>query len=59
MSERLGVLTAQQILESYDLAENESSDDELDSIEKRIETTEDEANSSPDDCKFKFQRSHQ
>ena len=59
MSERLGVLTAQQILESYDLAENESSDDELDSIEKRIETTEDEANSSTDDCKFKFQRSHQ
>jgi hypothetical protein len=42
-------LTAQQIIESYDLNDNESSDDEIDLIEKRIDTSEDEANSSFDE----------
>ena len=42
-------LTAQQILESYDLTENQSSDNEDDLIERRIETSEDEAYTSPDD----------
>jgi hypothetical protein len=42
-------LTAQQIIESYDLNDNESSDDEIDLIEKRIDTREDEADCSIDE----------
>ena len=46
---RLVALTAQQIIESYDLNDNQSSDDVIDLIEKRIDTSEDEANSSFDE----------
>ena len=49
MPRRQTALTAQQILDSYDIAENESSDNEIDYIEKRIETSEDEAISSSDE----------
>ena len=47
MSRRVTALTAQQILESYDFAQDESSEDEIDLIEKRVDTSEDEENESP------------